>query len=389
MPRQTISARLVFSLLVFCLASLILTSAAQAQSPSNGLTLENGDPAAAAGVVAVVGVADHPTFRKWQLDLLLDGTETLFLAFGEDPIPSSRQLSVLDTSLYPDGEHQIRLRVVHSNLNYDEYFLPIRFANQSGSDATVRPPAQTAQPPAQLSDPSTPPTTQPTAQPTAPLAAPPILAGNGLSVIAQSDRLSVHGVAHHPTFRKWQIDLLINGDANQAAFLGVGEEPVTDAQELITFSPADYPTGSHQLRLRVVYGRLDYDEYQTPLAIGSGGMGIPSLSATNWSSLITRGPEDGKAIYLTFDDGPHPRHTPQILEVLAEFNAKATFFVVGSQAQGRSNLLKEIYDAGHAIGNHSWSHSKLGNADWDTFEDEVDATAQVLGSYGSSCLRPP
>jgi peptidoglycan/xylan/chitin deacetylase (PgdA/CDA1 family) len=105
--------------------------------------------------------------------------------------------------------------------------------------------------------------------------------------------------------------------------------------------------------------------------------------------LIARSDEGHKAIYLTFDDGPHPRNTPRILEVLAEYNAKATFFVVGSQAQGRGTLLKEMYEAGHALANHSWSHRKLGNADWETFAREVDATAQVLGGYASPCLRPP
>jgi peptidoglycan/xylan/chitin deacetylase (PgdA/CDA1 family) len=378
MPRQIFAARLVFSLLVFCLATLFLSPAVQAQSPSNGLTLETGDATAVSGVVAVLGVAEHPTFRKWQLDLLLNGTVPLFLAFGEEPIPSPSRLFALDTRLYPDGEHQLRLRVVHSNLNYDEYFLPIRIANQSSSSPIVPAPSQAVQPAAQSA-----------AQPAASTPPPRVLSGNGLSVVAQGDSLSVRGVADHPTFRKWQIDLLLNGDPNQAVFLGVGEKRVTAEEELLTLSPADYPAGGHQLRLRVVYGHLDYDEYLTPLVIGSGGMGVSSLSTTNRSRLVIRGPEAGKAIYLTFDDGPHSRFTPQILEVLAEYNAKATFFVVGRTAQNQGELIKKMYDAGHAIGNHSWSHSKLGSADWDTFEKEIDGTAQVLGGYGSHCLRPP
>lgn len=390
MPRQIFAIRRVFSLLLFCLALLILSPTIQAQAPANGLTLENGDVAAASGVVAVWGVADHATFRKWQLDLLLSGTEPVFLTLGEDPIPSPSLLAALDTSLYPDGEHQLRLRVVHSNLNYDEYFLPIRIANQPDGRVNPAPPPQSAQTvplPATVSPTAPAPAPAPATTP-----APAVvrtLIGNGLSVAAQGDSLSVRGVANHPTFRKWQIDLLLNGDPDQAVFLGVGEERVTAERELITLSPADYPPGSHQLRLRVVYGRLDYDEYLTPLTIGSGGMGVSFLSVTNRSHLVIRGPEAGKAIYLTFDDGPHSRFTPQILEVLAEYNAKATFFVVGRFAQSQGELIKKIYDAGHAIGNHSWSHSKLGSADWDTFEKEVEGSQQVLGGYGSHCLRPP
>lgn len=379
MSRLILTACRLFSLFLFCLASLILSPTTQAQSPGNGLILENGDSAAASGVVSVLGVAHHPTFRKWQLDLLLNGTEPAFLAFGEDPIPSPSLLSALDTSLYPDGEHQLRLRVVHSNLNYDEYFLPIRIAKQPNSGVNPEPSPQPAQ-------------TDPQPAPSQPVVVPATvrtLAGNGLSVVAKGDSLSVRGVADHSTFRKWQIDLLLNGDAKQAVFLGVEEERVTAERELVTLSPADYPPGSHQLRLRVVYGRLDYDEYLTPLAIGSGGMGVSALSATTRSRLVTRGPGDGKAIYLTFDDGPHSRYTPQILEVLAEYNAKATFFVVGRAAQNQGELIKKMYDAGHAIGNHSWNHSKLGSANWDTFEKEVDGTQEVLGGYGSHCLRPP
>lgn len=382
MPQPKPVARLILSLLAFCLASLILSPIAQAQSSPNGLTLDNAHPAGVSGLVAVLGVADHPTFRKWQLDLLLDGAETLFLALGEKPIPSPSLLFALDTRLYPDGQHQLRLRVVHSNLNYDEYFLPIQIANQPASGAIAPPPSQPAQP-----------TVQPAAVPApTPVVAPApalLLAGNGLSVVVQGNRLSIRGVADHPTFRKWQIDLLVNGDANQSLFLAVGEERTPVEQEFVQINPADYPAGVHQLRLRVVYENLNYDEYLTPVMIGSGGIGIPSLSPLSRLPLVIRGPADGKAVYLTFDDGPDPDTTPQVLEVLAEYNAKATFFVVGSHAESQGDLLKKIYDAGHAIANHSWSHRKLGNLDWDTFEAEVEATSQVLGGYGSRCLRPP
>ena len=83
------------------------------------------------GVVAVEGTAAHPTFRKWQLDLLIDGKESAatFLALGEEPIPSPAQMHRLDTARYPNGSHLLRLRVVHSNLNYNEIFVPVTFDN--------------------------------------------------------------------------------------------------------------------------------------------------------------------------------------------------------------------------------------------------------------------
>ncbi len=66
-----------------------------------------------------------------------------------------------------------------------------------------------------------------------------------------------------------------------------------------------------------------------------------------------------KIIALTFDDGPSPIFTPQILDILKKHIIKATFFVLGEKAQKYPELLKRIYEEGHEIGNHSWSHRRL------------------------------
>ncbi len=69
-------------------------------------------------------------------------------------------------------------------------------------------------------------------------------------------------------------------------------------------------------------------------------------------------PKEGdKVIYLTFDDGPSANVTPQILDVLKKYRVKATFFVLGYQAEKYPDILKRIGDEGHAIGNHSYSHN--------------------------------
>jgi len=365
-------------ILLFSVALVFATTVAQAESlQSNGLVLASADPAALSGVVSVLGVADHPAFRKWQLDLLLGDEAVVFLSLGEQPVATLGQLASLDTLLYPDGEHRLRLRVVHSNLNYDEYFLPVRIANRTSlpgsgpASATLAPQPEPIRP--------------------AVIASPPAIsrASNGLSFVAQGDLVSVRGVADHPAFRKWQVDLLLFGDPDQAAFLSVGDVPVLAATELAVFQKAEFPEGEHQLRLRVVRNDQNYDEYLQPFTIGAGDSLFSSGAGGTRTPLQIRGPAENKAIYLTFDDGPHPQNTPQVLEVLAEYNAKATFFLVGSRVQGQGELLKNIYEAGHAIGNHSWSHRKLGKLDWETFADEIGTTAEILGSYGSSCLRPP
>jgi lipoprotein-anchoring transpeptidase ErfK/SrfK len=107
--------------------------------------------------------------------------------------------------------------------------------------------------------------------------------GNGISSPAANAEVtgtvSVQGVAVHPTFRKWQLDLLINGDERQAHFLAVGEQPVSPAAELVAFDSAQYHDGHHTLRLRVVYFGLNYDEYLTPIRINNGNSSAAS-SAT-------------------------------------------------------------------------------------------------------------
>lgn len=66
---------------------------------------------------------------------------------------------------------------------------------------------------------------------------------------------------------------------------------------------------------------------------------------------------NSKFAYLTFDDGPSEKATPAILDILKEYNIKATFFVVGSMVEKYPHILNRIYDEGHTIGNHSYSHN--------------------------------
>ena len=101
----------------------------------------------ASGTIDIQGAASHPTFRKWQIDLVLDGdpNSATFVAYGDEPFDEPGTLATLDTSLYPDGDHVLRLRVVHSDLNYDEYFAPIRINNvRAGNGQQVQPVSQPA-----------------------------------------------------------------------------------------------------------------------------------------------------------------------------------------------------------------------------------------------------
>ncbi len=106
------------------------------------------------GVVNVQGVAVHPTFRKWQLDLLVDGDDRQahFLALGEEPVVSPALLTQFDSTLFHNGSHTLRLRVVYFGLNYNEYFAPVRIRNSGGGAAETGVPAEAAGAPADDSD---------------------------------------------------------------------------------------------------------------------------------------------------------------------------------------------------------------------------------------------
>ncbi|MNH91177.1 Peptidoglycan-N-acetylglucosamine deacetylase [compost metagenome] len=101
---------------------------------------------------------------------------------------------------------------------------------------------------------------------------------------------------------------------------------------------------------------------------------------------------EAKLVALTFDDGPDAKYTPQVLDILAENKVKATFFVVGKQVSVHAEVLQQIHDAGHAIGNHSWGHPNMSKMSSAAFIEEVEKTNQVikdvLGS-GTPLFRAP
>lgn len=88
------------------------------------------------------------------------------------------------------------------------------------------------------------------------------------------------------------------------------------------------------------------------------------------------------AVHLTFDNGPHPVVTPRVLDVLAEHGVTATFFVLGKELErpGGLELARRIRDAGHRLGNHSWSHeTPLGDDPRpDAVDREMEATQRLL-----------
>lgn len=101
---------------------------------------------------------------------------------------------------------------------------------------------------------------------------------------------------------------------------------------------------------------------------------------------------DGPYIAMTFDDGPHATLTPKLLDLLARKKIKATFFVLGENAQRHPEILKRAVAEGHEIGNHSWSHPNLGKLSNEALRSQLqrtdDVITQAIGSH-PRIMRPP
>lgn len=84
-------------------------------------------------------------------------------------------------------------------------------------------------------------------------------------------------------------------------------------------------------------------------------------------------------VYLTFDDGPDPEWTPRVLDALEKAGVQATFFAIGQQAQRLPDLMRRVHDAGHAVGNHTFSHRHPWLMSQRTARAQVRDGAKALG----------
>lgn len=104
------------------------------------------------------------------------------------------------------------------------------------------------------------------------------------------------------------------------------------------------------------------------------------------------GPCEKPIVALTFDDGPHPIFTPQILRILEDHGIPATFFVVGRNAKRNPELLRLIKEKGHALGNHTFSHVRITAASNGNLKEEIERTRDIIfleTGINTPLFRPP
>jgi len=122
--------------------------------------------------------------------------------------------------------------------------------------------------------------------------------------------------------------------------------------------------------------------------------GIFRPASSLFYPTLTRGRSDRPQVALTFDDGPDPEVTPAVLDVLAEYRARATFFVIGRHLEKNLALGERLLRDRHELGNHSWHHSYLQNFyQAGRYGDEIDRCSQLIKSLTRSedepLYRPP
>jgi hypothetical protein len=216
---------------------IVIRNGGVAQQDPNGITnirpLIDG---AASGEMRVMGVAYHPALLEWQLWLLPFGKESgaTLLNEGRRPFVLPGALAgFVDTTRFPDGEHILRLRIVQSNRSYQDYDQPLVINN-------ARPRTTT---------------------------------GNGFVSITDGQILSgtvrITGVADHPEFVKWQLDLLREHDPQRASFLNWSAFAAAETTQFVRLDTTLFPNGEHTLRLRVVRRDYNYDEHLVKIVIAN------------------------------------------------------------------------------------------------------------------------
>lgn len=113
----------------------------------------------------------------------------------------------------------------------------------------------------------------------------------------------------------------------------------------------------------------------------------PQLIRYLYPSAIWRMDKDERAVYLTFDDGPIPRVTPWVLDVLDRYGVKATFFMVGDNIRKHPDEFRMVVERGHRIGNHTFNHIRGLSYDINSYLENTDKACRMM--MNTNLFRPP
>ena len=145
---------------------------------------------------------------------------------------------------------------------------------------------------------------------------------------------------------------------------------------------------------------LEEKRFQLPLTVRRPrfdvthliGTQVPRLLQGLYPDLLWRVPTRRRAAYLTFDDGPTPQLTGHLLDLLARHDAKATFFLIGNQAERDPGLVRAMVEGGHTVGNHTYTHPDAWRAPREHVLHELGRTSALLEDQTQTSvrwMRPP
>ena len=117
----------------------------------------------------------------------------------------------------------------------------------------------------------------------------------------------------------------------------------------------------------------------------------PKVVKSLFPSYIWDLPSEEKVIYLTFDDGPTPNVTQWVLDTLKAYNAKATFFCIGSNVKKHPQLFQQLIKEGHSVGNHTYKHLKGWKVKTKTYIEDIELTWKLFSELNvqTKLFRPP
>jgi hypothetical protein len=234
----------------------VAAPAEETAAPVNGFDAEDGIEVS--DTVTVTGYADTTGFVKWQLDVIPFGEadDAIFLATGKTAGEFSY---ALDTTAFPDGDHQLRLRIVDNTGNYDEYFVDVTVANGeaepvaavAATEAVTE--TEEAEAPAAIEAPAAVETP-----------------ANGLDLedgATVSGTVDVTGYADDANFKRWDLFIFPGGDENAKIWVASGS---TAGEFTVTLDTTQFPDGEHVFGLRVVTNpRQNYTEYTTAFVVAN------------------------------------------------------------------------------------------------------------------------
>ncbi|MEO8433387.1 MAG: glycosyltransferase [Pyrinomonadaceae bacterium] len=207
------------------------------------------------------------------------------------------------------------------------------------------------------------------------------------AVTAYNQILAASG--YHPAgFALWRLG---SEDPSLWSIFGsnqIGASPDT-LRQIVYGYLVDFEGSGELLRVRA---RPHDGARSFKLDPANGFIASEEYLATPSSYVIERAGDHPGWIALTFDDGPDPRWTPRILDILKQENVPATFFIIGKNGQAYPDLMRRVVNEGHEIGNHTFTHPNLGEIPGRITDLELNATQRLIESVtGRSTVlfRPP